>query len=159
MWILSGCLTLFFLCDDCWEHLYLARQAAWGQMQTQRYTNGVKMKVSVEEGLFCSVVCTVTERRVLACSSSLIAGFLCCAHNSLSAVIAVSQQCWWPKLPGWSNPFGPRNRLKYTGFLYLYTMKIILWVWLGLLSLQTSFAVNSLQLNWKKKRGSKLYFV
>lgn len=61
-----------------------------------KYTNGVKMKASTQEGLLCSVVCTITEQTVFICASSLIARFLCSAHNSL---FAVPQQCWWPKIP------------------------------------------------------------
>lgn len=64
-----------------------------------KYTNGVKMKASTQEGVLCSVVCTITEQTVLICASSLIARFLCSAHNSLFAVLAVPQQCWWPKIP------------------------------------------------------------
>lgn len=56
--------------DDWWEHPYLARQTTKRQMQTWQYPNGIKMKVSTEEGLLCSVICTITEQRVLVCASS-----------------------------------------------------------------------------------------
>lgn len=88
-------------------------------MQRQQSTNGVKMKVSGEQSL-SSVVCTITEQRVPVWASSLIARLLCSAHNSLSAILAVSQQCWWSKKALYhSNPLDHCVILKCTGF-YIY---------------------------------------
>lgn len=65
-----------------------------------KYTNGVKMKASTQEGLLCSVVCTITEQTVLICASSLIARFLCSAHkfpfcslSSTSAMLVAKNSC------------------------------------------------------------------
>ena len=75
----------------------------------QQYTNAVKMKVSREETPFLFCDCTITELRVPVYASSLIARFLCSTHNSLSAVLAVSQQCWWSKIPVQSKHFEPQH--------------------------------------------------
>lgn len=88
----------------------------------------------------------------------LITRFLCSVHSSLSAVLAVSQQCWWPEIPVQSKPFGSLKKFKIYRSSYLYPTGITLWLWLALPCLQTLFAVSSLQLIGKEEKRLQTLF-
>ena len=82
-----------------------------------------KMKASWERTpvLFCD--CAITEQWVPVCASSLIARFLCSAHNSFSAALAISQQCWWSKIYVQSKHFEPQHNFKIYRSLYYILWK------------------------------------
>ena len=85
--------------------------------------NAVKMKVSWERTPFLSYDCAITEQWVPVSASSLIARFLCSTHNSLSAVLAISQQCWWSKIHTQSKHYEPQHNFKIYRFLYYILWK------------------------------------